>query len=516
MAKLSPLDASFLRMDTERTPMHVAGLMVFKLPSKAKPSYLRDLVDAFIESPVTLYPFNCRLKKGGVGGSLSWVKEKNIDMGHHVRHSSLPWPGGEKELGMLVARLHSNPLDLRRPPWELHVIEGLERKRFALYVKIHHGAIDGMGAMRLLTRWLKDQGAEQDRQDGIAPWSMHRSMKNPRGKGSSSSKSNLSKSLKGLQEQSEATVELAKNLYKMTRSDENPDGGFSSALKTPKTRFNVPVTPQRRLATQLLDMRRFKAIGKATGTTVNDVSLAVIGSATRRYLEELEALPKDTLVASVPLAVENEDPEVGNSVVGFVCPLATDEKNVLTRLKVIHSVTTKTKSQLQDMSKESLKQFSLLGVAPVMLGQMSGLGAKIPPVFNFVVSNVIAPQEKLYLEGAELEALYPVSLLFDGYALNITLVGYADKISMGFVGCRSANPSLQRLAVYTGEALDELEALVFSEKEKNARRAAQKHAEEKKSKSKVVKKEKPKKATKFAVKRKMPSKAKKADLNELK
>lgn len=454
MAKLSPLDASFLRMDSERTPMHVAGLMIFTLPEDAKPSYLKDLCEDFMTSPVTLYPFNSKLKKDAAG--YSWVKANNIDMGHHVRHSCLPWPGGEKELGMLVARLHSHPLDLSRPAWEFHIIEGLENRRFALYTKIHHSAIDGMGAMRLMTRWLKDQ---ENQKQGIAMWSLspYVSSRKKQSKRKSSVVDNV-------RNQSKALLDLGKTLYQMSKKEENPEGGFSSALSTPKTRFNVRITQQRRVATQLLDMNRFKAIGKATGTTVNDVSLAIIGSATQRYLRELETLPEESLVASVPLAVDNPDQQGGNSVVGFVCPLCTEEGDVLKRLMTINAVTARTKAQLQGMSRESLKQFSLLGIAPVMLGQMTGLGAKIPPIFNFVVSNVMAPQEKLYLAGAELEALYPVSLLFDGYALNITIVGYADKISMGFVGCRSANPSLQRLAVYTGEALDELEEAVFNKK----------------------------------------------------
>ena len=96
-----------------------------------------------------------------------------------------------------------------------------------------------------------------------------------------------------------------------------------------------------------------------------------------------------------------------------------------------------------------------------MLSQMAGIGKVIPPLFNLVVSNVVAPQKKLYLKGSELEALYPISLLFDGYALNVTIVGYSDKVSMGFVGCRAATPSLQRLAVYTGDALEELEKSIF-------------------------------------------------------
>ncbi len=109
------------------------------------------------------------------------------------------------------------------------------------------------------------------------------------------------------------------------------------------------------------------------------------------------------------------------------------------------------------MSAASQMQFALLGITPLMLGQMTGLLPKMPPFFNVVVSNVVLSKHPLYLAGAELEAMYPVSFLFDGYALNVTLVGYVDRIAVGFLGCRDAIPHLQKVAVYTKEALLELE-----------------------------------------------------------
>ena len=109
------------------------------------------------------------------------------------------------------------------------------------------------------------------------------------------------------------------------------------------------------------------------------------------------------------------------------------------------------------MSPTALEQFTLMGLAPLMAGQITGTLSRMPPFFNFVVSNVVLTKHPLYLRGAELEAMYPMSILFDGYAMNVTVIGYADKVCVGFIGCRNAVPHLQSLAVYTGEALDELE-----------------------------------------------------------
>lgn len=457
MGYLNPLDASFLHMESERTPMHVAGLMVFQLPEDAGPTYLQDLYEDIRQSDVNLYPFNCKLKEGSVLGlGATWEKDENIDIDYHVRHSALPYPGGEKELGILVARLHSHPIDLNRPPWEFHLIEGLENNRFALYSKTHHSAIDGMGAMGMITRWLSE---DPKANNGFAPWAMDSYKAKP--SKNDADKSALSRAVDAAKAQMNATAELSKAVYHMSKPSENPEGGISSAMNTPKTRFNVKITPQRRVATQLYSVDRFKALSKATGATINDVALSVIGAATRRYLLELDALPEHPLVASIPIALPRPDGKPGNAVAGFVCPLETDKPDLEERVKTINTITTRTKKQLHGMSLKALNQFSYMGVAPLMLSQMSGVGKMIPPLFNLVVSNVVAPQKKLYLKGSELEALYPISLLFDGYALNITIVGYSDKVALGFVGCRAATPSLQKLAVYTGEALAELEKTVL-------------------------------------------------------
>ena len=84
----------------------------------------------------------------------SWVVDEDFDLDYHVRRSALASPGDERELGVLVSRLHSNPLDLSRPPWEVHLIEGLEGGRFAIYTKMHHALVDGYSGVRLMARSL--------------------------------------------------------------------------------------------------------------------------------------------------------------------------------------------------------------------------------------------------------------------------------------------------------------------------------------------------------------------------
>lgn len=453
MAYLSALDASFLHMESNRTPMHVGGLLVFKLPEDAAPDYLSKLFDKLLKSPVTNEPFNWKLKTGPLSGlAPAWIKAKKIDIDYHVRHSALPFPGGEKELGVLVSRLHSNHMDLERPLWEFHVIEGLENRRFAVYMKTHHAMIDGLGAMKMIKKWLT---SEPDLNAEVAPWSASFGIKRKRR--STARHSEKAGLWQGVKSQLAAGRELAGKLMEMNDHEKNPEGGIYSAMHTPKTLFNQHISPQRRLATQLYKVERFKRIQDATGATVNDICLAVIGAAARRYLDELERLPEDSLIVSVPVGLPRPDGNAGNAAIGFACPLGTDIRDPVDRLKNIKAITHRTKQQLKTLSPQALKQFSVLGITPLMVGQLTGLGMKIPALFNLVVSNVVATRHKLYWNGAELEAMYPISILFDGYALNITVVGYDDSVALGFTGCRNALPSLQRLAVYTGDALVELE-----------------------------------------------------------
>jgi hypothetical protein len=110
------------------------------------------------------------------------------------------------------------------------------------------------------------------------------------------------------------------------------------------------------------------------------------------------------------------------------------------------------------MSKSALLQYSALILAPMLLSQIPGAAGRVRPAFNVVISNVPGPTKPLYFRGWRLEAIYPLSIPFHGYGLNITVSGYDGELDFGFTGCRDTVPHLQRLAVYAGEAADELEA----------------------------------------------------------
>lgn len=441
MRLLSAVDTMFYRMESDRTPMHIGALLTFRLPDAAGPDYVRDLYEAFSKLSFLPFPFDSEV----VDGLLPEWRAVDPDPEYHVRLSALPYPGSEADLGTLVARLHAHPLDMHRPLWEAHFIEGLCDGRFAIYFKAHHCAVDGMGAINTIKKWLS---TEPDRYVPLSETGPKAEVPD-RNRLASVAYELWNRAADGVT----GSAELVKNLVGMIGGANSHVG---ATLGTPRAPFNATLTPQRRLAVEVLELSRLKTIAKATETTVNDVTLAVCGAALRRYLDEQGELPDETLTASVPVGWERDEDTL-NAAAGFVCPLATTESDPLQRLAVINASTTRGKKELLAMSPNALNHYTLMGLLPLTIGQKTGALTKIPPLFNLTVSNVVLTKEPLYLGGAQLELIAPVSFLCDGYGLNITLVGYTDKVILGFVGCRDTMPHLQRLAVYSRDALDELE-----------------------------------------------------------
>jgi diacylglycerol O-acyltransferase len=451
---LNLLDLSFVLMETRQTPMHVAGLQTFVPPPDAPRGYARQVYEYLRSFPVTAPPFNYRLRGVGPGRLLpSFEEVEKVDLDYHLRHSALPYPGGERELGVLVSRLHSNPMDMDRPLWEVHLIEGLHGGRFALYCKLHHSLADGVSGVGLLN-------FSSDPESSHTPpiWAAERTRRRRSGAGGHGAFGVLPSALLA---QARALPSLLQGLAGSAKAaiglKDNPD--FTSLAETPRTIFNANVTPQRRVATQATSLARMKAIGAAAGGSVNDVLLAACAGALRRYLIEIDKLPRKSLVCSVPVALPRDADEAGGNAISFAnVRLATDVEDVRERFDLIRRSSVAGREYLKQMSTTALIDYTVLISSPQMLTRVPGIGARVPPIYNVIISNVPGPRGKLYFLGAEMEAYYPISALAHGQALNITVMSYAGGLYFGVTACPDRVPSVQRLAVYTGEALDELEA----------------------------------------------------------
>lgn len=471
MALLSPLDAAWLYVESREAPMHVAGLQIFSLPESSPEDHVGRMVAEFKSARRVAAPWNQRLAGGWLNWLLpSWTTDETLDLDYHVRHSGLPRPGGERELGILVSRLHSHALDPARPLWESHFIEGLEGRRFAVYTKMHHSLIDGVSGMRMLQRMLSQSA---DTRNMPAPWAARPSDEAP-GLGekagpAGSASGTLAAALDVLREQAGSVPDVVRALGELVRAGVGSDDPLTAPLTCPMSLLNGRITAQRRFATQSVALDEVRALAAAAGCTLNDVVLAVCSGALRRFLIELDALPVEPLTAGLPVNVRPAEDHRPGTAISFVCAnLATNQAQPGRRLEVIRASTERAKAHLRDLPQAALTQYTIAFMAPYMLELLTGLGGRLRPAFNVTISNVPGPDGPLYLNGAKLEAMYPLSLLSHGQALNITLLSYAGRLHFGFTGCRDTLPHMQRLAVYAGEAVDELKAVL---RPRRARRA---------------------------------------------
>ena len=457
MKKLNTMDASWLMVESRETPMHVANLAIFSLPKDASDDFVQQLVARAKASKDFVSPWNLRLRGGALGKvAPAWVEDNDIDMDYHFRHSALPKPGGERELGILVSRLHSHQLDFGRPPWECHIIEGLENNRVALYVKMHHSLIDGVSGARMLQRLFSP---DSEKRNMPAPWSVPEPKKDTSAAAQASPMDAATESLKS--KTNGSTGSLFKALRTLVKAGRDPNDPLTPPFAAPKSILNKRVKSPRRFATQQYDLALIKKLAKAADCSLNDIVLYLCSTALRRFLKEANQLPTQSLTAGIPVNIRaKDDMGTGNAISFIMANLGTDIADSLKRLEVIKASTNRAKEHLQSLPKSALTQYTMLVMAPYMLQLISGLGGIAKPVFNVTISNVPGPDQTLYYNGARLEAMYPVSLIAHGGAINITCLSYAGTLNFGYTGCRDTLPHMQRIAVYTGEALDELSQLL--------------------------------------------------------
>ena len=448
-------DAMFLLAERREQPMHVGGLQLFELPPEVDQQWVRKLYEEVLSTPDVSVMFRRRPHRSLTTlGAWSWQEDPDVDLEHHVRHSALPSPGRVRELLALTSRLHGTLLDRHRPLWEAHVIEGLEGRRFAVYTKIHHSVLDGVSALRLLQHSLSP---DPNARNIPMPWSVELPRRAPQ------ESPGALQSLVGIPRTAlSAASEIAGLAPVAARSALKALMDQSSYLPSlaPKTIFNAPITGARRYAAQSWPMARIRAVAQETGTTINDVVLAMCGSALRTYLESMGALPDAPLIAMTPVSLRRERDDIGGNAVGAIlCNLATDLDDPAKRLEAIHDSMEQGKQSLRSMSPTQVMLSSAATLMPMALSMVAGLRRVAAPAYNLVISNIPGPKEPLYWNGARLEGVYPLSIPMDGQALNITVTSYHGNMDFGLTGCRRTVPHLQRMLDYLETGLAELETV---------------------------------------------------------
>jgi diacylglycerol O-acyltransferase / wax synthase len=343
-----------------------------------------------------------------------------------------------------------------RPLWEWHLIEGLRDGRVAMYAKLHHALVDGISANRLLQSVLS---TDPNQRDLPPPWAAR-----PRPKAELGAADLAQVPISALQQALGITADAAglpkALITTLTRSLRNETSAVS--LYAPRTILNQQITGSRRFAAQDWPIARIRAIGKASGTTINDVVLAMCSGAMRHYLLELNALPDTTLISMVPVGLKAKEStsasaEGGNALGSVMVKLGTDLNDPADRLTAVHESMKDGKEALAAMTPLQILAMSAVGQAPAILPGLFKLQGLARPPYNLIISNVPGPRVTHYFNGAQLLGNYPLSIPIDGMALNITCTSYDGHMDFGLTGCRRTVPHLQRLLLHLDTELGALE-----------------------------------------------------------
>ena len=470
MARLDPLDSLMLTAEFVSSPMHVAALMILSPPpGEDRKTYVKQLYEQTLTAPVDVDRRLRRVPHSGVdtGFMWEWREVDDVDIRHHFQRRTLPRGGGTDALWEMVADLHALRLDRSEPLWMAYLIDGLADGRFAFYIKVHHIVVDGVAGLQMITSSLS---SDPDRR-GMPPFYAAKDAKEQPDRVPPPVKPRppaLLPALRGVVEAAAAGVDLTGRVLRaelagalgslLTRSIVTP-------FRAPKTRFNAKLGPYRAAAGTSLDRSRVRALREAAGVTGNDVVMTVIAGAMRYWLAERGELPDRSLVALCPVTVRATGSVAadghGNQFGMGMCPLGTDLADDARRLDLVHNGMVNVKKQVADQGPGAMLVALGPAIGPTILLPMLPFDTGVPPSFNIPISNVPGPREPMYFNGSHVDEIYPVSTIWDGIGLNVTVCSYADRIAVGYVADRDLMPDVATLIPLTDRALDDLEAAVL-------------------------------------------------------
>ncbi len=455
MEQLSPLDTAFLNLETGNTPMHVGALCIYDVSTVPGGALgFKDILRYFENRLHKIPSLRYRAVEVPMGLDYPyWIADPDFDIEFHMRHIALPQPGDWRQLCIQVARIHSRPLDMGRPPWEMYVIEGLDnidgvpKGSFAVVTKIHHSLVDGVFGTQLMAA-MHDLGPNVKPGLPDKPWIVDRI---PTGvellsRAALNGMKNVAKKGKALTNHIlPGTFGLAKNLL-----TQKPRDVFSSNMlfRAPKTRFNQPVSVHRVFEAVDFDLNEIKAIKNAVpNITVNDVMVCIVAGALRRYLKTKGELPDESMTAMIPINVREEQTQgVQGNKISFMFPkVFTDIADPLKRLEAIHTAISNGKHD-----NESSSGSLFLDTAQLLPTTVTNLALRtllkyhltsyLKTLFNTVITNVPGPQFPLYFAGAKLVQFHGTGISYDTMGLFHIIFSYNKRISISLTCCRNMMP----------------------------------------------------------------------------
>ena len=454
MDRLSPLDASFLHIEDDVNHMHIGSVGIFEGPP---PTY--DELKSTVGGRLSLVP-RYRQKVAMVPLSLGrpvWVDDPHFNIEYHVRHTALPEPGGEEQLKRLVSRVFSQQLDRSKPLWEMWLVQGLERDRFALLTKTHHAAIDGIAGVDIGTVLfdLEPVPEPAPAEDGWVP--------HP-----APTTSELI--ARGVKDAATTPLRLAERAVAAVGHPESAGKRLVEALEgvgevvgafadpAPDVPLNRPIGPHRRFTWCRSELATFKRIKDTLGGTVNDVVLAVVTGALRKWLHtrgiRTEGLE---LRALVPVSIRTADErgEPGNKLAAMRGPLPVYVEDPARRLRVVSEQMEGLKRSKQALGAEVISRFNDFA-PPTLLAQAARINFSTR-LFNMIVTNVPGPQMPLYVLGRKLDEVFPVAFLPENHALAVAIMSYNGRVCFGLLADYDSMEDVETVAAGIDESLAELE-----------------------------------------------------------
>ncbi len=485
MQQLTGGDALFLKVEMDNFPMHIGGVSIYD-QSTAPGGKVRfkELLKLF-ESRLHLSPiFRRKLMDAPMKMDQPyWIDDENFDLEFHVHHIALPKPGDWRQLCILVARLHARALDRGRPLWEAYVIEGLNnvdgvpKGSFAVYMKAHHCALDGVTGVKFFGA-INDLTAKPEKIKDIPEWT-------PEPKPSSTQL--LTRAYRNrLRRRSDlfkmvGQMGAARKRLKHAKESEV----YRDIGEVPSTRFNGPISSHRIVDAVKFDFEAVRTIKNTVpGATINDAVLAIVSGAMRSYLDAHNELPEESLVTGCPIDVRDEsNRESGGNMIGMMnVSLCSDIEDPFDRLVAIHDATNSAKHTAEALGPSigmEVAETVPTGIQSAVIRLAVGAGLSESNVMmNTIVTNVPGSPVQLYLHGArQVDAIgigpvAPGTGLF--HTVNSLVLNKKGSIMIGFVACRDLMPDPEFYAQCLRESFDQLRSACIKKAGKRAKKAKKK------------------------------------------
>ncbi len=451
--RLTSIDASFLTNESSDSHMHVGAVLIFEGPPPGYDDFLSHVRDRLHLVP----RFRQKLAfPPAQSGRPFWVDDPNFNLAYHVRHSALPAPGSEEQLQNIAGRLYSQALDRSKPLWEMWLVQGLEKNRFALINKTHHALVDGVSGVDIATV-LFDVKPVPEKIEADSVW-VPKPPPSP-----------VEMAAMGVQDIAEARLKITRRALRATTHPLRAARKVSDSVEAlgevawnftnpaPEVPLNVDIGSHRRFVWSRSSLDDFKRIKDALGGTVNDVVLTVVSGALRTWLQgrgiRTEGLELRALVP-VSIRAEDEHGQLGNRIAAMRGPLPVYVEDPVKRLGVVRASMDDLKDSKQALGAEVISRFNDFA-PPTLLAQAARINFSTR-LFNLIVTNVPGPQVPLYVLGRELQDVFPVAFLPEHHALAIAIMSYHGTMNFGLLADYDSMEDVDAISEHLNVSLAEL------------------------------------------------------------